>query len=154
MTTLEDLYYGNIVPHEHSFKRGSAYSEVLSYVIRHQDSLILTLTVRQKEIFEKLKDCEAELHGMNEREAFISGFKLAARIMTEVFVRAVRGLNKQKQGRADFAVWPCDFQFDTARLKSAPQKTKKTVFPQKRRNIHCWRKKLDRIFPACYTASK
>ena len=22
MTTLEDLYYGNIVPHEHSFKRG------------------------------------------------------------------------------------------------------------------------------------
>lgn len=37
-----------------------------------------------KEIFEKLKDCEAELHGMNEREAFISGFKLAARIMTEV----------------------------------------------------------------------
>ena len=37
MTTLEDLYYGDIVPHEHSFKRGSAYSEVLSYVIRHQD---------------------------------------------------------------------------------------------------------------------
>lgn len=36
MTTLEDLYYGNIVPHEHSFKRGSAYSKVLSYVIRHQ----------------------------------------------------------------------------------------------------------------------
>lgn len=84
MTTLEDLYYGNIVPHEHSFKRGSAYSEVLSYVIRHQDSLIPTLTVQQKEIFEKLKDCEAELH---EREAFISGFKLAARIMTEVLCK-------------------------------------------------------------------
>ena len=63
MTTLEDLYYGNIVPHEHSFKRGSAYSEVLSYVIRHQDSLIPTLTAQQKETFEKLKDCEAELHG-------------------------------------------------------------------------------------------
>ena len=122
MTTLEDLYYGNIVPHEHSFKRGSAYNEVFSYVIRHQDSLIPTLTVQQKETFEKLKACEAELHGMNEREAFISGFKLAA--------RAVRGLNLQKQGRADFAVWPCDFQFDTARLKSAPQKTKKTVFPK------------------------
>ena len=56
MTTLEDLYYGNIVPHEHSFKRGSAYSEVLSYVIRHQYSLIPTLTVQQKEIFGKLKD--------------------------------------------------------------------------------------------------
>ena len=83
----DDLYYGNIVPHEHSFKRGSAYSEVLSYVIRHQDSLIPTLTAQQKETFEKLKDCEAELHGMNEREAFISGFKLAARIMTEVLCK-------------------------------------------------------------------
>lgn len=31
MTTLEDLYYGNIIPHEHSFKRGSAYSEVLLF---------------------------------------------------------------------------------------------------------------------------
>ena len=60
----------------------------------------------------------------------------------------------QKQGRADFAVWSCDFQFDTARLKSAPQKTKKTVFPQKRRNIHCESEKLDKIFPVCYTASK
>ena len=53
-------------------------------------------------------------------------------------------MNKQKQGRADFAVWPCDFQFDTARLKSAPQKTKKTVFPPKRRNIHCESEKLDK----------
>ena len=84
MTTLEDLYYGNIIPHEHSFKRGSAYSEVLGYIVRHEDDLKATLTEQQKEIFEKLKDCEAELHGMNEREAFISGFKLAARIMTEV----------------------------------------------------------------------
>ena len=90
MKTLEDLYYGNIVPHEHSFKRESAYSEVLSYVIRHQDSLIPTLTAKQKETFEKLKDCEAELHGMNEREAFISGFKLAAIIMTEVLFAETR----------------------------------------------------------------
>lgn len=84
MTTLEDLYYGNIIPHEHSFKRGSAYGDVLGYIVRHQDDLIPTLTEQQKEIFEKLKDCESELHGMNELEAFISGFKLATRIMIEV----------------------------------------------------------------------
>ena len=42
------------------------------------------LMQRKSETFEKFKDCEAELHGMNEREAFINGFKLAARIMTEV----------------------------------------------------------------------
>ncbi len=84
MTTLEDLYYGNIIPHEHSIKRGGAYSEVLGYVVRHEDDLKATLTEQQKEIFEKLKDCESELHGMNELESFVSGFKLAARIIIEV----------------------------------------------------------------------
>ena len=84
MTTLEDLYYGNTIPHEHSFKRGSAYSEVLGYVVRNEDDLKATLTEQQKEIFEKLKDRESELHGMNELESFICGFKLATRIMIEV----------------------------------------------------------------------
>lgn len=84
MTTLEDLYYGNIIPNEHSFKRGSTYSEVLGYIVRHQDDLLATLTEQQKEIFEKLKDCESELHGMNELQAFTEGFKLAARLIIEV----------------------------------------------------------------------
>ena len=84
MTTLEDLYYGNIIPHEHSIKRGSAYSEVLGYVVRHEDDLKATLTEQQKETFEKLKDCESEMYGMNELESFVSGFKLAARIIIEV----------------------------------------------------------------------
>ena len=83
-TTLEDLYYGNIIPHERSIKRGSAYSEVLGYVLRHKDNLKATLTEQQNEIFEKLKNCESELHGMNELESFVSGFKLAARIIVEV----------------------------------------------------------------------
>ncbi len=84
MTTLEALYYGNIAPNKHSIKQKSAYSEVLGYVVRHEDDLKATLTEQQKEIFEKLKNCESELHGMNELGAFLSGFKLAARIMIEV----------------------------------------------------------------------
>ena len=84
MTTLEDLYYGNIIPGEHSFKRGSAYSEVLGYIVRHQDDLLATFTEQQKEIFEKFKDCESELHNMNELQAFTKGFKLAARLLIEV----------------------------------------------------------------------
>lgn len=84
MTTLGDLYYGNIVPVDHSFKQGSAYSEVLGYSVRHQDDLLATITEQQKEIFEKLKDCESELYNMNERQAFTEGFKLAARLLIEV----------------------------------------------------------------------
>lgn len=84
MTTLEDLYYGNIIPVDHSLKRGNAYSEVLGYSVRHREDLLATLTEQQKEIFEKLKDCESELHGMNERQAFSEGFKLASKLLIEV----------------------------------------------------------------------
>lgn len=84
MTTLEDLYYGNIIPVDQSFKQGSVYSEVLGYSIRHQEDLRTTLNEQQKEIFEKLKDCESELHSMNERQAFTEGFKLVAKLLTKV----------------------------------------------------------------------
>ena len=36
MTTLEDLYYGNIVPYEHSFKRGSEYSAQVEHPDRFE----------------------------------------------------------------------------------------------------------------------
>lgn len=84
MTTLEDLYYGNIIPHERSIKRGSSYSEVLGYVVRHEEDLKATLNEQQKEIFGKLKDCQNELLGLTERDAFRDGFILSARIIVEV----------------------------------------------------------------------
>ena len=84
MNTLEDLYYGNLFPQEKCAKLDDEVKELLKLLNRNEEKLTATLTEVQKETFEKLKDCEAELHGMNEREAFISGFKLAARIMTEV----------------------------------------------------------------------
>lgn len=49
-----------------------------------QESLISTLTEQQKETFDKFRNCESELYGMNELGAFISGFKLTTRIMIEV----------------------------------------------------------------------
>ena len=84
MKTLEDLYYGNIIPFQHSLKQGSTYSEVSGYIDRHKNDLLATITEQQKEIFEKLTDCESELCGMNERQAFAEGFKLAARLLIEV----------------------------------------------------------------------
>ena len=84
MKTLEDLYYGNIIPQEKTFIDDSRYGELLKYVQRHMDDLNATLTEGQKEIFEKFHDCKEEMHGISEVNAFISGFKLAMRIMIEV----------------------------------------------------------------------
>ena len=41
------------------------------------------LTEQQKEIFEKFKDCQSELAGLTERDAFRDGFIIAVRIMVE-----------------------------------------------------------------------
>ena len=48
---------------------------------------------KQKEIFEKFKECTSELYCITEREAFSSGFILATRIMVEV----TEGLGKVEE---------------------------------------------------------
>ena len=42
------------------------------------------MTEKQKETFEKFKDCTNELGCITEREAFTAGFILATRIMMQV----------------------------------------------------------------------
>lgn len=84
MNILEDLYYGNISPCERNFKKGSVYSELLGYIVRHQEDLQKRMNDEEKEIFEKFTECTNEMYSMTEREAFVSGFTLGARIIIEV----------------------------------------------------------------------
>ena len=84
MNILEDLYYGNINPCEREFKKGSTYSQLLGYIVRHQQDLQKRMNDEEKEIFEKFTECNNEMHSMTEREAFVSGFTLGARIIIEV----------------------------------------------------------------------
>lgn len=84
MTTLEDLYYGNISPHERCIKRGTRVDKLVKLICKNEEELNAGLTEKQKETFEKFKDCTSELSCITEREAFSSGFILATRIMTEV----------------------------------------------------------------------
>ena len=84
MTTLEDLYYGNISPHERYIKRGSRVDHLVKLICKNEEKLNSTLTEQQQETFEKFKDCQSELSCITEREAFSSGFILATRIMAEV----------------------------------------------------------------------
>ena len=83
MTTLEDLYYGNISPHERYIKCGSRVDRLVKLICKNEESLTATLTEQQKETFEKFKDCQSELAGLTERDAFRDGFILAVRIMVE-----------------------------------------------------------------------
>ena len=83
MTTLEDLYYGNISPHERYIKRGTRVDKLVRLICKNEEELNSGLTEKQKETFEKFKDCQSELSGLTERDAFRDGFILAVRIMVE-----------------------------------------------------------------------
>ena len=84
MTTLEDLYFGNINPNERETKRGSKMDQLVKLMCKNEDALNATLTEQQKDTFEKFKDAQRELSLLSERDAFRNGFILATRIMVEV----------------------------------------------------------------------
>ena len=84
MTTLEDLYYGNISPCERDMKCGSRMDKLVKLICKNEESLMSTLTEQQKEAFERFKDCQSEICDLTARRAFTDGFILATRIMVEV----------------------------------------------------------------------
>ncbi len=84
MTTLEDLYYGNISPHERYIKRGTRIDKLVKLIFKNEDELNAGLTEKQKETFEKFRGGQGELTCVTGREAFTAGFILATRIMVEV----------------------------------------------------------------------
>ena len=84
MNIIEELWYGNISPCERDFKKGSKYSELLGYIVRHEEELKKRLNDEEIEILEKYTECTNEMYGIAEREAFVRGFVLGARIIIEV----------------------------------------------------------------------
>ena len=77
MNTLENLYYGNIDPHEHT--------ELLETVVRLETEHRATLTEQQKALLEQFEKADAEISDRHELQAFTIGFRLAARLMMEVY---------------------------------------------------------------------
>ena len=89
MNIIEELWYGNISPCARDFKKGSKYSELLGYIVRHEEDLQKRLNDEEKEILEKFTECTNEMYGIAEREAFSRGFVLGARIIIEVMMTEI-----------------------------------------------------------------
>ena len=58
--TIEELWHGNIIPHEDSRTNSKEMKELLGYIARHHEDLEKSFTDEQKEIFEKFHDCWSE----------------------------------------------------------------------------------------------
>lgn len=83
MNTLEDLYYGNVYPYEKCAKLNDEVKELLKLLNRNEEKLKATFSDKQDNIFEKYKDCNSEISEICERQSFITGFKLGAKLVIE-----------------------------------------------------------------------
>ena len=84
MSVLEDLWFDNLVVNDAEIRKGSDAERVLAAMVRSDDTLEETLTEQQKEQFRNGKDLANQLLTILEKEAFVRGFKLGARMTAEV----------------------------------------------------------------------
>ena len=87
MTTVEDLYYGNISPHERYIKRGTRVDKLVKLICKNEEEFNSGLTEKPKEIFNKFTDRQKELSDITTRQVFADGFSLAVQIIVEVMSR-------------------------------------------------------------------
>ncbi len=83
MTVLEDLWYGNINPHETFLNGNCRFKHLLSLMGRNRDNLSDSLTEQQKELLEKYDEAVNEMHSLAEEAAFHYGFSLGVRLVME-----------------------------------------------------------------------
>ena len=83
MTVIEDLWYGNINPHETFLDNNRYFKQLLSLMGKNRDKLTTTFTDQQKELLEKYDDVINEMHSNAEVEAFKYGFRLATMLFIE-----------------------------------------------------------------------
>ena len=84
MRILEELWYGRINPSQRMQPDDKSDSELTEQIVEKEDELAALLPDEAKEILEQMREKQLDLSTANERKAFISGFKLGARIMLEV----------------------------------------------------------------------
>ena len=88
MRILEELWYGRINPSQRTQPDDKSAAELTEQIVEKEDELASLLSDEAKEILDQMRDKQLDLSTSNEREAFISGFRLGARIMLEVMDRS------------------------------------------------------------------
>ena len=83
MTTLENLWHGNIRPVEQFVEGNTEYKNLLRLVENNREKLEATLTPEQAELFEKYYTSVNEMDSISEAAAFTYGFTLAVGLLID-----------------------------------------------------------------------
>ena len=83
MTELEDLWYGNVIPHEQFLDGNTEYRKLLTQTVKRRDELETSLTEKQKELLTAYDAACAELNSLSDLSAFSFGFRLGVKLILE-----------------------------------------------------------------------
>ena len=80
MTTLQELWYGNIRPNEDKVITDEE-KELVSLIVKHHKKVSSSLKDNDLVVFEKYVDCFTEYASLIECQAFEIGFKLGVKML-------------------------------------------------------------------------
>ena len=81
--TLEDFYYGNIIPSEQRMTPDSELKRAVDRVANCEKQLMERLEETEQEVLTKLIRSQHEINSITATENFILGFRLGVRLMAE-----------------------------------------------------------------------
>ena len=81
--TLEDLYYGSIIPNEQQMTPGLELKRAMDRVAKYEKQLMEQLEEIDQETLTKLIRSQHEINSITATENFILGFRLGVRLMAE-----------------------------------------------------------------------
>lgn len=85
MTTLENLWYGNIQSYDMEIVPGSEYEKASKRKVRYEEALLSTLSPEQQKLYMKISDTQSEQLSLGECDAFCRGFSLGVKMTTEIY---------------------------------------------------------------------
>lgn len=83
MDIIEDLYFGNINPHERNVVNKERYDIALKKTVEAREKLTATLNEEQKKLLDNYADKDGLLATELEYSAFLYGFKIATCLLCE-----------------------------------------------------------------------
>ena len=81
--TLENFYYGNIIPHEQKMAASSDLRRAANKIAQCETQLKERLGEAEQALLAELVNTQLEIDSITAVENFILGFRLAARMMIE-----------------------------------------------------------------------
>lgn len=86
MNLLNERYYGNIAPVAKCFDQRGEYGEWVRTIAENEEALNNYLGDAAKQLLAKPLEAHDNVMVTNERERFIEGFRLGARLMLDTFL--------------------------------------------------------------------